>query len=86
MIEGGGSPTQSKAKAWLYKYPEESHELLKILTNVIVDYLVEQIVAGAQVNIARFIKLFSMLCSLATIHSSSNCSNLMLARWTTTYS
>jgi uroporphyrinogen decarboxylase len=51
MIEGGGSPTQSKAKAWLYKYPEESHELLKILTNVISDYLVEQVVAGAQVSL-----------------------------------
>lgn len=50
MIEGGGSQTQSKAKAWLYKYPEESHELLKILTNVIIDYLVEQVVAGAQVK------------------------------------
>ena len=49
MIEGGGSTTQSKAKQWLYKYPEQSHELLKILTNVIVDYLVEQICAGAQV-------------------------------------
>jgi uroporphyrinogen decarboxylase len=48
MIEGGGSPTQSKAKAWLYKYPEESHQLLQILTNVIIDYLVEQVVAGAQ--------------------------------------
>ncbi|RNA01074.1 uroporphyrinogen decarboxylase [Brachionus plicatilis] len=48
MIEGGGSTTQSKAKAWLYKYPEESHELLKILTNVIIDYLVEQVCAGAQ--------------------------------------
>ena len=50
MIEGGGSTTQSKAKAWLYKYPEESHELLKILTNIIIDYLVEQICAGAQVK------------------------------------
>lgn len=48
MIEGEGSSTHSKAKSWLYKYPEESHELLKILTNVIIDYLVEQIVAGAQ--------------------------------------
>lgn len=48
MIEGGGSDTKSKAKAWLYKYPEESHELLKILTNVIIDYLVEQVCAGAQ--------------------------------------
>ena len=50
MIEGGGSTTQSKAKAWLYKYPEESHELLKILTNLIIDYMVEQVAAGAQVN------------------------------------
>lgn len=48
MIEGGGSDTKSKAKSWLYKYPEESHELLKILTNVITDYLVEQVCAGAQ--------------------------------------
>jgi uroporphyrinogen decarboxylase len=48
MIEGGGSTTQSKAKKWLYKYPEESHELLKILTSIIIDYLVEQVVAGAQ--------------------------------------
>jgi uroporphyrinogen decarboxylase len=51
MIEGEGSSTHSKAKSWLYKYPEESHELLKILTSVIIDYLVEQICAGAQVNI-----------------------------------
>ena len=50
MIEGEGSNTQSKAKSWLYKYPEESHELLKILTSVIIDYLVEQICAGAQVS------------------------------------
>ena len=48
MIEGGSSSTHSKAKAWLYKYPEESHELLKILTNVVVEYLVEQVCAGAQ--------------------------------------
>lgn len=48
MIEGGGSDTKSKAKKWLYKYPEESHELLKILTNVIIEYLVEQVCAGAQ--------------------------------------
>lgn len=53
MIEGGSSTTQSKAKAWLYKYPEESHELLKILTNVIIDYLVEQVCAGAQVIILK---------------------------------
>jgi uroporphyrinogen decarboxylase len=55
MVEGEGSNTQSKAKGWLYKYPDESHELLKILTNVIIDYLVEQIAAGAQVNFKIFV-------------------------------
>uniref|UniRef100_A0A8D8T0A1 Uroporphyrinogen decarboxylase n=1 Tax=Cacopsylla melanoneura TaxID=428564 RepID=A0A8D8T0A1_9HEMI len=48
MIEGGGSKTMSKAKLWLYKYPEESKKLLEILTNVTVDYLVGQVKAGAQ--------------------------------------
>ncbi|XP_046392994.1 uroporphyrinogen decarboxylase [Ischnura elegans] len=48
MIEGGGSKTMSKAKSWIYQHPESSHELLKILTDVTVDYLVEQAVAGAQ--------------------------------------
>lgn len=48
MIEGGGSKTMSKAKKWLYKYPEESKKLLQILTDVIVKYLIEQVKAGAQ--------------------------------------
>ncbi|GCB62313.1 uroporphyrinogen decarboxylase [Scyliorhinus torazame] len=48
MIEGGGSNTMAKAKRWLYQYPDASHKLLKILTNVIVDYLVGQVSAGAQ--------------------------------------
>eukprot|EP00061_Rhincodon_typus_P015496 g43206.t1 len=48
MIEGGGSNTMAKAKRWLYQFPEASHKLLKILTNVIVDYLVGQVTAGAQ--------------------------------------
>ncbi|CAF0943649.1 unnamed protein product [Brachionus calyciflorus] len=48
MIEGGNSKTHSKAKAWLYKYPKESHNLLNLLTNIVVDYLVEQACAGAQ--------------------------------------
>ena len=34
MIEGGGSPTLSKAKAWLYRHPKESHRLLKSITEV----------------------------------------------------
>ncbi|XP_066479287.1 uroporphyrinogen decarboxylase isoform X1 [Tiliqua scincoides] len=48
MIEGGGSKTMAKAKAWLYRHPEASHRLLTLLTNVIVDYLVGQVAAGAQ--------------------------------------
>nr|XP_014291685.1 uroporphyrinogen decarboxylase [Halyomorpha halys] len=48
MIEGGGTKTMSKAKQWLYKYPEKSKELLSILTKVVADYLVEQGKAGAQ--------------------------------------
>jgi len=48
MIEGGGSKTLSKSKKWLYCYPEDSHKLLQILTDVIVDYLVGQVAAGAQ--------------------------------------
>ncbi|XP_069794969.1 uroporphyrinogen decarboxylase [Narcine bancroftii] len=48
MIEGGGSNTMSKAKRWLYQYPVACHKLLKILTNVIIDYLVGQVTAGAQ--------------------------------------
>lgn len=48
MIEGGGSKTYSKAKSWLYKYPEESRDLLNLLSTFIVDYLVEQVKAGAQ--------------------------------------
>ena len=48
MIEGGGSKTLSKSKKWLYLHPEASHALLKILTDVNVAYLVEQVRAGAQ--------------------------------------
>ncbi len=38
----------AKAKRWLYQEPEASHALLKILTDVNVEYLVEQVRAGAQ--------------------------------------
>ena len=49
MIEGGGSKTLSKAKSWLFKFPEESHTLLQIVTDVCVKFLVGQAKAGAQV-------------------------------------
>ncbi|XP_065843004.1 uroporphyrinogen decarboxylase-like [Oscarella lobularis] len=48
MIEGGGSKTMSKSKAWLYRHREASHKLLGNLTEIIVEYLSQQVVAGAQ--------------------------------------
>uniref|UniRef100_A0A8D0KQN7 Uroporphyrinogen decarboxylase n=1 Tax=Strix occidentalis caurina TaxID=311401 RepID=A0A8D0KQN7_STROC len=48
MIEGGGSTTMAKAKSWLYRHPEASHRLLQLLADVITDYLVGQVAAGAQ--------------------------------------
>ncbi|XP_076666715.1 uroporphyrinogen decarboxylase [Andrena cerasifolii] len=48
MIQGGGSSTMIKPRSWLYKYPEASHKLLQLITNVIVDYLVMQVKSGAQ--------------------------------------
>ncbi|XP_034942027.1 uroporphyrinogen decarboxylase [Chelonus insularis] len=48
MIQGGGSSTMAQARSWLYKYPDDSHKLLQLLTDIIVDYLVMQAKAGAQ--------------------------------------
>ena len=50
MIEGSGSKTWSNAKRWLYQNETESTRLLQKLTDVIVDYLVEQVRAGAQAS------------------------------------
>ena len=49
MIEGGGSKTMAKSKAWLYKYPDESKRLLERLSHIVGEYLAQQIKAGAQV-------------------------------------
>jgi len=48
MVEGEGSKTFSKAKAWLFQYPNQSRKLLQKITDVVVDYLVGQAHAGAQ--------------------------------------
>ena len=50
MIEGGGSTTHSKSKRWLYTHVDASHQLLQRLTDVIVEYLIGQVHAGAQVR------------------------------------
>lgn len=49
MIEGGGSKTFSKAKTWLFAHKKESKELLQLLTDVTVQYLIGQVEAGAQI-------------------------------------
>lgn len=56
MIEGGGSNTLSKAKTWLFKYPNESKRLLQKITDVAIDFLIGQIKAGAQVRMTFFLK------------------------------
>lgn len=56
MVEGESSSTKSKAKSWLYKYPEESKRLLDLLSDIIIEYIVGQIEAGAQM-----IQLFETL-------------------------
>ena len=63
MIEGGGSKTMSKAKKWLYTQPEASHKLLKLLTKVIIAYLIEQVhCTNIQVFcIAEFCDLFVLI-------------------------
>ncbi|KAM9691279.1 uroporphyrinogen decarboxylase isoform 3-T3 [Dama dama] len=48
MVEGGGSSTMSQAKRWLYQRPQASHQLLRILADALVPYLVGQVAAGAQ--------------------------------------
>ena len=49
-IEGGGSTTYSKSKAWLYAHSSDAHRFLQLITDVTVDYLVGQVLAGAQVR------------------------------------
>ena len=48
MIEGGGSNTISRAKAWLYRHKDASHQLLQAITDVCIEYLEGQVKAGAQ--------------------------------------
>ncbi|GAA6063027.1 hypothetical protein JCM10212_001806 [Sporobolomyces blumeae] len=48
MVEGGGSRTWEKAKAWTYKHPENAHAVLRKIAEVSAEYLVGQVQAGAQ--------------------------------------
>ena len=48
MIEGGGSKNYKRARAWLYEAPDDAQRLLQQITDVVVDYLIGQVSAGAQ--------------------------------------
>eukprot|EP00808_Paulinella_micropora_P026735 g62069.t1 len=48
MVEGGGAKSYDKARAWLYKTPKEARKLLHLISDTVVDYLVMQVEAGAQ--------------------------------------
>lgn len=49
MIEGSGSPTFSKAKAWVYRRPELMTVLSDLLIEAISAHLIAQVEAGAEV-------------------------------------
>ena len=48
MVEGAGSKQFAHARSWLYRYSLAAHELLRSLTDVLADYLIRQVEAGAQ--------------------------------------
>jgi len=48
MIEGGGSKSYKQARSWLYAHPDAAKSLLQRITDVVADYLIEQVEAGAQ--------------------------------------
>ncbi|KAK8219827.1 Uroporphyrinogen decarboxylase in heme biosynthesis [Zalaria obscura] len=49
MVEGGGSKMFKQVKTWIYKYPEESKKLLQKIAVLCVEYLAQQVKAGAQI-------------------------------------
>ena len=48
MVEGGGTKLFRQAKTWVYRYRNESLQLLKKIADVCVEHLAFQVVAGAQ--------------------------------------
>ena len=50
MVEGGGTKLFKEVKTWIYKYPKESKALLQKIADLCVEYLAQQVLAGAQVR------------------------------------
>ena len=49
MVEGGGSKLFVQSKTWVYKFPNESKDLLMKISKLCVEYLALQVQAGAQI-------------------------------------
>ena len=49
MVEGGGSKLFIQSKTWVFKYPQESKDLLFKIAKLCVEYLALQVKAGAQI-------------------------------------
>lgn len=49
MVEGGGSKIFKQTKTWIFRYPAESKALLQKIAELCVEYLAEQVRAGAQI-------------------------------------
>ncbi|KAL9110230.1 MAG: hypothetical protein Q9227_005137 [Pyrenula ochraceoflavens] len=49
MVEGGGTKIFKEAKTWLFRYPNESKKLMEKIAAICVEYLAQQVVAGAQI-------------------------------------
>jgi uroporphyrinogen decarboxylase len=49
MVEGGGTKLFKEAKTWVYKHGKESKALLQKISEICVEYLALQVVAGAQI-------------------------------------
>jgi len=49
MVEGGGTKLFKEAKTWIYKYGDASKTLLQKMSEICVEYLAQQVVAGAQI-------------------------------------
>lgn len=50
MVEGGGSKTWEKAKAWTYKHEQSAKDILERIATISAEYLVGQVQAGAQAS------------------------------------
>ena len=49
MVEGGGSKIFKQTKSWIFKYQSESKKLLQKIAELCVEYLAQQVVAGAHI-------------------------------------